>query len=62
MDEYVYCTRYTACDQLKTVVSRYLERAEKLKNHIAQADEKRQRQAVSANGKEGGGGGGSGKK
>lgn len=39
----------------------YLERAEKLKNHIQQADEKRQRQAVSSNGKASGGGGGKGK-
>jgi vacuolar protein-sorting-associated protein 4 len=38
----------------------YLERAEKLKDHLAQADEKRSRQAVSSNGKASGGSGGSG--
>ncbi|KAH8926822.1 AAA-domain-containing protein [Atractiella rhizophila] len=41
-------------------VEEYLERAEKLKNHISAADEKRQRQAVGANGKGAGGGGGAG--
>ena len=38
----------------------YLDRAEKLKNHIAASDEKRQKQAVATNGKPAGGGGGSG--
>lgn len=40
----------------------YLERAEKLKEHIAKSDEKRARTAVGANGKETGGSGGAGKK
>ena len=39
----------------------YVDRAEKLKAHISQSDEKRARQAVNANGKSSGGGGGSGK-
>lgn len=39
----------------------YLERAEKLKAHIQSMDEKRERQAVGANGKVGGVGGGSAK-
>lgn len=38
----------------------YLDRAEKLKNHLQSSDEKRQRQAVASNGKAAGGGGGIG--
>jgi hypothetical protein len=46
---------------IRTKVEEYLERAEKLKNHLQNNDEKRQRQAMSANGKGAGGGGGVGK-
>jgi vacuolar protein-sorting-associated protein 4 len=47
---------------IKNKVDEYLERAEKLKEHISKADEKRARAAVGANGRETGGSGGSGKK
>ena len=47
-------------DLIRSKVEEYLDRAEKLKNHIAASDEKRQKQAVATNGKPAGGGGGSG--
>lgn len=39
----------------------YLDRAEKLKTHLQENDEKRSRQALGANGGARGGGGGAGK-
>jgi vacuolar protein-sorting-associated protein 4 len=42
-------------------VDEYLDRAEKLKEHLAKSNEKRARSAVGANGKETGGSGGTGK-
>lgn len=47
-------------DLIRSKVEEYLDRAEKLKNHIASTDEKRQKQAVGTNGKATGGGGGAG--
>merc|ERR1719359_1866758 len=47
---------------IRDKMAEYLERAEKLKEHIASMDEKRERQAVGANGKAGGSSGGSGSK
>jgi vacuolar protein-sorting-associated protein 4 len=47
-------------DLIRSKVEEYLDRAEKLKNHIASTDEKRTKQAVGTNGKPSGGGGGSG--
>lgn len=49
-------------DLIRSKMDEYLERAEKLKDHIASLDEKRARQAVGANGKASGGSGGTGKK
>lgn len=42
-------------------VTEYLNRAEKLKEHLGKSEEKRSRSAIGANGKETGGGGGAGK-
>ena len=47
---------------IRQKMAEYLNRAEKLKEHIQSMDEKRERQAVGANGKAGGGAGGSGTK
>lgn len=47
---------------IRQKMAEYLARAEKLKDHIQSMDEKRERQAVGANGKAGGGAGGSGTK
>ena len=49
-------------DLIRKKMGEYLERAEKLKDHIQSTDEKRERQAVGANGKAGAGSGGSGTK
>ena len=53
-------------DKLKLLirgkVDEYLDRAEKLKEHLSKAEEKRSRRAVGANGTTTGGPGGSGKK
>ena len=43
-------------------IDEYLERAEKLKEHLSKSEEKRARRAVGANGMSTGGSGGSGKK
>lgn len=47
---------------IRQKMAEYLARAEKLKDHIQSMDEKRERQAVGANGKAGGGAGASGTK
>lgn len=66
LDYFMMALKYEKNDRLKSLirnkVDEYLERAEKLKEHIAKSDEKRARTAVGANGKETGGSGGSGKK
>lgn len=50
-------------DLIRSKVEEYLDRAEKLKDHIQSTDDKRQKQAVGTNGKAtGGGGGGAGAK
>lgn len=45
-------------DLIRTKVEEYLDRAEKLKDHIQSTEDKRQKQAVGTNGKATGGGGG----
>ncbi|KAG8702676.1 Vacuolar protein sorting-associated protein 4 [Ceratobasidium sp. 395] len=66
LDYFMMALKYEKNDRLKSLirnkVDEYLERAEKLKEHIAKSDEKRARAAVGANGKETGGSGGAGKK
>lgn len=53
-------------DRLKALIRKkveeYMDRAEKLKEHLSKPEEKRSRTAVGANGKPSGGGGGAGKK
>ena len=53
-------------DKLKTLIrgkiTEYLERAEKLKEHLNKSEEKKARRAVGANGSSTGGPGGSGSK
>ncbi|EUC67165.1 vacuolar sorting ATPase Vps4 [Rhizoctonia solani AG-3 Rhs1AP] len=66
LDYFMMALKYEKNDRLKSLirnkVDEYLERAEKLKEHIAKSDEKRARAAVGANGRETGGSGGVGKK
>ncbi|KAJ1310288.1 hypothetical protein OPQ81_007028 [Rhizoctonia solani] len=66
LDYFMMALKYEKNDRLKSLirnkVDEYLERAEKLKEHIAKADEKRSRAVVGANGRETGASGGTGKK
>lgn len=45
-------------EMIRQKVTEYMERAEKLKNHLAGETKKKKPRAVGANGKESGGGGG----
>lgn len=49
-------------DLIRSKMDEYLDRAEKLKEHMASLDDKRAKAAVSADGKGAAGDGGSGKK
>jgi vacuolar protein-sorting-associated protein 4 len=45
---------------IRSKVEEYLDRAEKLKDHIQSSEDKRQKQAIGTNGTATGGGGGGG--
>ncbi|KAF8758757.1 Cytochrome P450 sterol C22-desaturase [Rhizoctonia solani] len=66
LEYFMLALKYEKNERLKSLirnkVTEYLERAEKLKQHIEKNDEKRARAVVGANGKETGGSGGAGKK
>ncbi|TDL28908.1 AAA-domain-containing protein [Rickenella mellea] len=66
LDYFMLALKYEKNDKLKVLIrgkiDEYLDRAEKLKEHISKAEEKRARRAVGANGAANGGPGGSGKK
>lgn len=66
LDYFNLAVKYEKNEKMKVLImgkmGDYLGRAEKLKEHIASMDEKRERQAVGANGKAGGSAGGSGQK
>ncbi|KZS90331.1 AAA-domain-containing protein [Sistotremastrum niveocremeum HHB9708] len=66
LDYFMLALKYEKNDRLKTLIRKkideYLDRAEKLKEHLEKAEEKRGRAAVGANGKESGVGGGGKKK
>lgn len=47
-------------DLIRSKVEEYLDRAEKLKDHIQSTEDKRQKEALGTNGKSAGGGGGAG--
>ncbi|EJU00906.1 AAA-domain-containing protein [Dacryopinax primogenitus] len=65
LDYFMMALKYEKNDKLKELIKNklkeYLDRAERLKEHLAQAQEKRQRSAMGADGKSTGGGGGAGK-
>ncbi|KAF8531021.1 AAA-domain-containing protein [Gautieria morchelliformis] len=65
LDYFMLALKYEKNDKLKAMirgkVTEYLNRAEKLKEHLSKSEEKRSRSAVGANGRETGGGGGTGK-
>ncbi|KAF8588442.1 AAA-domain-containing protein [Ramaria rubella] len=65
LDYFMLALKYEKNDKLKAMirgkVTEYLDRAEKLKEHLDKSEEKRSRSAVGANGRESGGGGGAGK-
>ncbi|CAD6580032.1 MAG: Vacuolar protein sorting-associated protein 4 [Cyphobasidiales sp. Tagirdzhanova-0007] len=66
LDYFSLAYKYERNDKMKKMILNrmgdYIERAEKLKAHIQSMDEKRERQAVGANGKTNGVGGGAGGK
>ncbi|KAI0063093.1 AAA-domain-containing protein [Artomyces pyxidatus] len=66
LDYFMLALKYEKNDKSKVLIrakiAEYLGRAEQLKNHLTQSDEKRARRAVGANGMANGGPGGDGKK